>query len=290
MIQSMTGFGKACIELPGKKINIEIKSLNGKQLDINARIPSLYREKELEIRGILSKVIERGKVDLYIYVDYLDKTISSTISSVAVESYFGQIKTISEHLNISMPQDWFSVILRLPETIKTETGELGDEEWEYLKEGLEIALEAFVQFRKQEGAMLEDVLLKNIRRIEALLSEVDNYESERIEKIKSKILESQKKIESVSFDTNRFEQELIYYIEKLDVNEEKSRLKNHLDYFVQTMNEDDSQGRKLGFIAQEIGREINTLGSKANHAEMQKLVVQMKDELEQIKEQILNVL
>lgn len=290
MIQSMTGFGKTCIELPNKKINVEIRTLNSKQLDINTRIPILYRDKELEMRGLLSRAIERGKVDFTIQVENLDKVLSSTINPNAVECYYEQIKSLSEKLNINLPDDCLSIILRLPETIKTDALELNENEWEEIKKAIASALDSLNCFRRQEGSMLEKVFEKKISNIDNLLSQVEKYEAERIEKIKSRISESFKKADLTTYDENRLEQELIYYIEKLDINEEKSRLKNHLDYFLKTMQDENAQGRKLGFITQEIGREINTLGSKSNHAEMQKIVVQMKDELEQIKEQILNVL
>lgn len=290
MIQSMTGFGKATTELPNKKISIEIKSLNSKQLDLNTRIPSIYREKEIEIRNILSQKIVRGKVDFCIYIEHIDKNISSKINQGAVESYSEQIKEIAGKLNLNVPEDWFSIILKLPETIKTEISELNDQEWEVVKSTIQEALSNFIAFRTQEGCMLENVLKGNINAIAELLKEVEKYDSERVERIKTKIYDAIKKFELTAHDENRFEQELIYYIEKLDVNEEKTRLTNHLKYFVETLESEQNQGKKLGFIAQEIGREVNTLGSKSNHAEMQKIVVQMKDELEQIKEQILNVL
>jgi uncharacterized protein (TIGR00255 family) len=290
MIQSMTGFGKAVVELSGKKISIEIKSLNSKQLDLNARIPNTYREKELEIRAILSQVIERGKVDFYIVIEHTDTNISSQINQAAIESYYAQIKEASEKLNIAVPDDWFSLILRLPETIKTDVSEWDENEWEVVKKTLFEALKTFNKFREQEGAMLEKVFTDKIKAIESLLKEIEQYELERIEHIKLKIQEAIKKLEITNYDENRFEQEMIYYIEKLDINEEKARLSNHLKYFAETMKNEKKQGRKLGFIVQEIGREINTLGSKSNQADMQRVVVRMKDELEQIKEQILNVL
>ncbi|MDL2224382.1 YicC family protein [Bacteroidales bacterium OttesenSCG-928-M06] len=290
MIQSMTGYGKAITELPNKKISIEIKSLNSKQLDINTRVPNIYREKEIEIRNILSQSIERGKVDFSIYIEHLDTQISSRVNSNAIESYHSQIKEIADKLNINEPSDWFSTLLRLPETIKTEIAELDEKEWEIVKATIQKALSGFTEFRMQEGKMLEKIFEEKIKTISTLLAEVEKYDSDRIEKIKQKIQESIKKLELISFDENRFEQEMIYYVERLDVNEEKSRLNNHLNYFIETMKNEKNQGRKLGFITQEIGREINTLGSKSNHAEMQKIVVRMKDELEQIKEQVLNTL
>ncbi|MDH8700806.1 uncharacterized protein (TIGR00255 family) [Dysgonomonadaceae bacterium PH5-43] len=290
MVQSMTGYGKAVAELPNKKISVEIKSLNSKQIDINTRIPHIYREKDIEIRNILSQHIVRGKVDFAIYFDNTEGQLSSKINTPAIESYYCQIKQIADKLNIAEPADFFSVALRLPETVKTEVVELDEQEWSAIKATILEALKNFSDFRAQEGVMLNNIFNEKIESIANLLKEIEKYDSERIEKIKQKMLESAKKAETISFDNNRFEQELIYYIERLDVNEEKTRLNNHLQYFIETMNTEENQGRKLGFIAQEIGREINTLGSKSNHAEMQKIVVQMKDELEQIKEQVLNTL
>jgi uncharacterized protein (TIGR00255 family) len=290
MIQSMTGFGKTIAELPNKKISVEIKSLNSKQLDLSTRIPNAYRDKEIEIRNLLSQTIERGKVDFVIYFENVETNISSKINTGAIETYYRQIRETAEKLELDVPSDWFSVMLRLPESIKTELVELDDTEWKAVKNTILTALKSFTAFRTQEGAMLEKVFKAKIEAIANLLEDIEKYDSERIEKIKTRLSESIKKLDIPSYDENRFEQEMIYYIERLDVNEEKSRLNNHLKYFLETMETEKSQGRKLGFIAQEMGREINTLGSKSNHAEMQKIVVQMKDELEQIKEQILNVL
>jgi uncharacterized protein (TIGR00255 family) len=290
MIQSMTGFGKAIVELPGKKISIEIKSLNSKQLDLNVRTPNIYREKELEIRTILSQTIERGKVDFYITLEHSGGVIPSLINQTVVENYYEQIKEIAVKLNVTIPSDWFSVLLRLPETIKTDLSEWDENEWIAVKKTIFQALDAFNEFRDQEGRMLEKIFTSKIDNIKNLLTEIEKYEQERILHIKTKIQEAIKKLEITNYDENRFEQEMIYYIEKLDINEEKTRLGNHLKYFIETMNKEKRQGRKMGFIVQEMGREINTLGSKSYQAEMQKAVVQMKDELEQIKEQILNVL
>jgi len=290
MIQSMTGFGKVTMELPGKKLSVEIKSLNSKQLDVSTRIPNAYRDKEIEIRSLLSQTIERGKVDFSIYLDSGDTNVSSKINQMAVEMYYNQIYDTAQRLQIDLPYDWFSVLLRLPDAVKTEFIELDETEWIIVKKTIQDALKTFVAFRVQEGMMLEKVFRTKIETIAGLLQEIDACDLERIEKIKTRLHESIKKLDISNYDENRFEQEMIYYIERLDVNEEKSRLENHLKYFLETMDNETSQGRKLGFIAQEMGREINTLGSKSNHAEMQKMVVRMKDELEQIKEQILNVL
>lgn len=286
----MTGFGKVTTELPGKKISVEIKSLNSKQLDINTRIPNAYRDKEIEIRSLLAQTIERGKVDFSIYSDGFDTNISSHINPVAIETYAQQIWDVAQTLELPPPTDWFPLLLRLPDAVKTETAELDEDEWVIIKRAINRALDAFIAFRKQEGAMLEGVFRAKVGAIADMLETTDGYLLERTEKIKARLYESLRKLELSGYDENRFEQEMIYYIERLDVSEEKARLDNHLKYFMETMENEKSQGRKLGFIAQEMGREINTLGSKSNHAEMQKIVVQMKDELEQIKEQILNVL
>jgi len=290
MIQSMTGFGKAEKELPSKKITVEIKSLNSKQLDLSTRIPNIYKEKEMEIRNRISQTIERGKVDLLIYIDNNDKSISTKINADAVENYYNQIRSIAETLEISMPEDCFTSILRLPEALKTETAELDENEWKEIQQTIEEAILAFTDFRNQEGVGLQKILASNIKNIGLLLKEIEPYEPERIEKVKLRFSEALQKLDSGPFDEGRLAQEVVFYIEKLDINEEKNRLENHLNYFIETMNNEKSQGRKLGFIAQEIGREINTLGSKANHTEIQQIVVRMKDELEQIKEQVLNVL
>jgi len=289
MILSMTGYGKAETEFNNKKITVEIKSLNSKQFDVSLRIPSIYRDKEIEIRNKLFQTIERGKVDFTIVIDSSDKISANKINRNAIENYCEEIKEISQTLKISEPEDWFSLLMRLPDVIKAETTELNDEEWEILKQTIDEALKALVQFRVQEGEMLEKVFIEKIKNIELLSKEIEKFESERIEKTKMRILESFRKLE-IMHDENRFEQEMVFYIERLDISEEKARLGNHLNYFSETMANEKNQGRKLGFIVQEIGREINTLGSKSNHADMQKIVVQMKDELEQVKEQILNVL
>jgi uncharacterized protein (TIGR00255 family) len=286
----MTGFGKVTAELPSKKVTIEIKSLNSKQFDLNARISAVYREKEIEIRNELLQALERGKIEFSIYIENIGKDTTAKINLPVVESYFEQIKTLSEHLHLAEPSDWFPMLLRMPDVIKNDIAELDESEWATIHNAIDEAIRQLISFRTQEGAMLQKLFEGKIANIAELLLQIDRYEGDRMEKIKSRILENLKKINEVDYDENRFEQELIYYIEKLDVNEEKSRLDNHLKYFIDTLNQGHGQGKKLGFIAQEIGREVNTLGSKSNHAEMQKIVVQMKDELEQIKEQVLNVL
>ena len=289
MILSMTGYGKAETEYINKKITVEIKSLNSKQFDVNLRIPSIYRDKEIEIRNKLSQTIERGKVDFTIFIDNSDKLPASKINRSAIESYCEEIKLIAESLKIHEPVDWFSVLIRLPDVIKTEVAELDENEWEIMKQTIDDALKNLIQFRVQEGEMLEKVFVEKINNISLLAKEIEQYELERVERMKIKIQDSFRKLE-LTYDENRFEQEMVYYIERLDISEEKARLGNHLNYFSETLTNEKNQGRKLGFIIQEIGREINTLGSKSNNADMQKIVVQMKDELAQMKEHILNVL
>jgi len=286
----MTGFGKVTAELPTKKVTVEIKALNSKQLDLSTRIPNIYKEKEMEIRSLLLQSLERGKIEFSIYLEYIGKDIPTQINVVAVENYYNQIKDIASKLNIDVPNDWFQTLLRMPEAIKSEVAEVDETEWEVILVTVKESIAQLNSFRKQEGQMLSDLFEKKIANIDTLLESISAYEGERIEKIKVRIMDNLEKIAEKDYDKNRFEQEMIYYIEKLDVNEEKNRLENHLKYFISTLKEGKGQGKKLGFIVQEIGREINTLGSKSNHAEMQKIVVQMKDELEQIKEQVLNVL
>lgn len=290
MIQSMTGFGKVTTELPTKKVTIEIKALNSKQMDIFARIPPVYREKEMEIRSVLSKRLERGKVEFVITTENIGKDIATKINASVVESYKEQIEEIAEALNINQPEDWFPTLLRLPDVIKTEMVDADEEEWFIVYEAINQAINKLCEFRIQEGEMLFGLFVRKIENIAELLKQIEPYEKERVEKIKNRIMENLQNVPEVQVDANRLEQEMIYYMEKLDINEEKNRLDNHLRYFMETLHNSCGQGKKLGFIVQEIGREVNTLGSKSNQAEMQKIVVLMKDELEQIKEQVLNVL
>lgn len=292
MIQSMTGYGKATAELSDKKINVEIKSLNSKAMDLSTRIAPLYREKEIEIRNEIAKALERGKVDFSLWIDKKDACeLITPINQDVVVAYYERIRTISETTGIPAPEDWFSTLLRMPDVMtKNDIQELSEEEWKAVHATVLQAIQNLVDFRIQEGAALAKKFREKISNIAKLLTSVDPYEKERVEKIKERITDALEKTISVDYDKNRLEQELIYYIEKLDINEEKQRLSNHLKYFINTMEDGSGQGKKLGFIAQEMGREINTLGSKSNHAEMQKIVVQMKDELEQIKEQVLNVM
>jgi hypothetical protein len=291
MILSMTGYGKASIAHKDKKITVEIKSLNSKTFDLSARIAPLYREREMEIRNILSKSIERGKVDFSIWIEKENGNDATPINAALVNNYYEQIKAISSQTGIEEPKDWFSLLLRMPEVMtRTEVEELTEEEWKAVQNAVNLALEQFTNFRKQEGLALYNKFTEKINNIAQLLKDIEPYEQMRVEKIKQRILDGLKTLPEVDYDKNRLEQELIYYIEKLDINEEKQRLTNHLKYFIDTMNEGHGQGKKLGFIAQEMGREINTTGSKSNQAEMQNIVVRMKDELEQIKEQVLNIL
>lgn len=290
MIQSMTGFGKASAELERRKVTVEIKSLNSKQLDLSVRMPNLYKEHEMEIRNLLSRELERGKVDFLIYIENIGSETATQINQNQLEGYYSQIKESSQKLGIETPTDWFQTLLRLPDVLKYESQEVDEEEWKAVMDIIRKAIKQLQEFRKQEGAMLQNLFEEKIANISSLLIEIEPFEAERVDKIKVRITEALQKIEDFDYDKNRFEQEMIYYIEKLDINEEKSRLSNHLSYFLKTMENGSGQGKKLGFISQEIGREVNTMGSKSNHADMQQIVVRMKDELEQIKEQVLNVL
>ena len=291
MIQSMTGYGKAVVTYKEKKINVEVKSLNSKALDLSTRIAPLYREKEMEMRQVIAKALERGKVDFSIWVEKDELVAATPINTALVDNYYRQIKDMAAALGVPEPQDWFATLLRLPDvTTRTEEETLTEEEWKAARQAIEEAIANLVAFRKQEGEALHKKFTEKIDNIAILLSSIETYEKLRVEKIRAKIVEGLNQIPGVDYDKNRLEQELIYYIEKLDISEEKQRLSNHLKYFTETMNEARPNGKKLGFIAQEMGREINTTGSKSNLAEMQNIVVKMKDELEQIKEQVLNVL
>ena len=287
----MTGYGKAVATYGTKKIYAEVKSLNSKAIDLSTRIAPLYREKEMEIRTLVAQQLERGKIDFSLWIEEESTALATPINKALVESYYQQIKAISEATGIPEPADWYATLLRMPDVLtRTEVKELTDEEWAVARSVVEEAVEKLMDFRRQEGAALEKKFCEKLDNIAALLASIEPYEVERTEKIRERILDSLQKNLAVEYDKNRFEQELIFYIEKLDINEEKQRLTNHLSYFRQTMSEGHGQGKKLGFIAQEMGREINTTGSKSNHAEMQIIVVKMKDELEQIKEQVLNVM
>ena len=291
MIQSMTGYGKAVVAFKEKKIHVEIKSLNSKQLDLNTRIAPLYREKEMEMRQMVAEALIRGKVDMSVWVEKDTSVDPTPINAQLVENYYQQIKAIADKTGIPTPEDWFYTLLRMPDVMtKTDVEELDDEEWKVVKGGVAEALKNLVDFRTQEGAALQKKFTEKIDNIAKLMGEIEPYEKSRVQKIKARIIDCLQQIPTADYDKNRLEQELIYYIEKLDISEEKQRLANHLKYFRDTMNEPAGQGKKLGFIAQEMGREINTTGSKSNQAEMQNIVVKMKDELEQIKEQVLNAL
>ena len=287
MIKSMTGFGKASVAQKGKKITVEIRSLNSKQLDLNLRFSSYYREKENEIRQEISKIAERGKIDFSIYSEQNTHAATVTINRKLAKAYHKELHSLAKELKAD-DEDILSLILKMPDVFKGEKEEMTDKEWKLVKSCINKAINEFSKFRSDEGKTLGKDLTKRISSISKLLQDVIALDEKRIPSVRERL---QKGVDEFKekIDQNRFEQELIYYIEKLDITEEKVRLKTHLDYFLKTMNE-DSSGRKLGFITQEIGREINTIGSKANDAPIQKLVVQMKDELEKIKEQINNVL
>ncbi|MDE6556517.1 MAG: YicC family protein [Duncaniella sp.] len=292
MLYSMTGFGKAVTELPDKKITVEIKSLNSKQVDMAARVPSQLREVELELRNRVATGLVRGKIDLTVSIENIGPdTNQVSLNTQMLESYKKQVEEVSDKLGIGVPTDWYQVLLRFPDVMKTETQtELSAEDVEAVFATLSSAIEAVKAHRRAEGEKLEAFFRLRLDRISALLADVPRHEGERVARIRARMEEGLQKLQGVDFDRSRLEQEMFFYIEKLDVNEEKQRLAQHISYFDETMREDDAQGKKLGFIAQEMGREINTLGSKSNHSEMQHLVVMMKDELEQIKEQVLNVM
>ena len=296
MIQSMTGYGKSVANFNGKKIHVEIKSLNSKALDLSTRISPLYREKEIEIRNYIATELERGKVDFVLWTEK-DETQSATpINTALVLDYFKQIKELSSTLNLDMSglqssSEWMKTLLRMPEVLtRTEIEELTDEEWAVVFTAVKEAVANLIDFRKQEGIALAKKFQEKIDNISTLLASIEPFEKERTEKIRQRIIANLTQFVGIDYDNNRLEQEMIYYIEKLDISEEKQRLTNHIKYFAETMETGHGQGKKLGFIAQEMGREINTTGSKSNQAEMQNIVVKMKDELEQIKEQVLNVL
>lgn len=292
MIQSMTGYGKADVHYNGKKIHVEVKSLNSKSMDLSTRIAPLYREKEMELRQLLSKSLERGKVDFTLWVEKDETSVAGTINAEVVANYVGQIRQICKAQSLPEPENVWEVVLRMPEAVQVNTAEeLTDEEWQVVLSAVNEAIAGLVAFRKQEGEALYKKFTEKVDNIERLLGEIEPYETGRVDKIRQRLLERLQELKGVDYDKNRLEQELIYYIEKLDISEEKQRLTNHLRYFRETMQESErGLGKKLGFIAQEMGREINTTGSKSNQAEMQNIVVKMKDELEQIKEQVLNVM
>ncbi len=287
----MTGYGKAMLETAHRKITVEVKTLNSKQADINTKLPWIYKEKELEVRNMILRKLERGKIDLYVSFDAMDEEPALVINKNIVKNYYGQMKEISEELGLKSENDLLSIVMRLPETLKTERPELTEEEWNQVSGLINDALTMTDLYRLEEGKALEADLLKSVNRIRQYLENLGSVEGERITRMHDKLTASlQEAVGAENVDQNRFEQELIYYLEKLDINEEKVRLKKHCDYFMETIDGAGLNGKMLNFISQEMGREINTIGSKANDAAMQKLVVMMKDELERIKEQSLNVL
>lgn len=286
MIQSMTGFGKASLQLPTKKITVEIKSLNSKGLDLNTRMPSVFREMELGLRNQISQRLERGKVDFSLYVEVTGEETTSKINVPIVKGYINQMKAV---IPTADETELMKMAVRMPDALKTERDEIDENEWKQIQTVIDEALENIANFRKDEGASLEKEFQLRIANINNLMNEAVSYDAERVETVKTRLRTALDELK-VNVDENRFEQELIFYLEKYDITEEKVRLGNHLNYFLETLNGTEANGRKLGFITQEMGREINTMGSKSNHSEMQKLVVMMKDELEKIKEQVLNVL
>lgn len=291
MILSMTGYGKSVAEYKGKRITAEIRSLNSKALDLSTRVAPIYREREMEIRAMVSRRLERGKVDFSLWVEQDEAAEAARVNLPVALAYKNEIAEASQALGIAEPADWWPLLMRLPDVVeKAPQQELTDEEWQVAAGAVEAAIDALVQFRQQEGEALQRKFQEKLDRIGQLLSDIEPYEKSRVSKIRQRIEDGLAAIPAVEYDRGRLEQEMIYYIEKLDISEEKQRLANHLRYFCETMEEGHGQGKKLGFIAQEMGREINTTGSKSNLSEMQNLVVMMKDELEQIKEQVLNVM
>jgi len=286
----MTGFGKQETELPGKKITIELRSLNSKQLDINTRLPSLYREKELELRGLIGRALKRGKIDLSVHLEYTGEETNYIINKDAASDYYRHLIEIDAGLEKNKTTDFLSVIMRLPDVIRPEKEELDEEEWMTVENAVKKATDNVIDFRIREGDSLISDFRKRIKIILENLEKIEPFEEKRIENIRVKLLNQLKEADELNFDENRLEQELIYYLEKLDITEEKLRLRKHCEHFNEVLENEKSQGKKLGFIVQEIGREINTLGSKANHAEIQRIIVGMKDELEKIKEQLMNIL
>ena len=287
----MTGYGKADAEFQGKKIHVEIKSLNSKALDLTTRVAQLYREKEMEMRAMIQSSLERGKVEFSLWVEKGETVTAASINCNIVAAYAQQIKEISDKLGWNFPADPWSVIVRLPEITQSNAVEkLSEEEWGVVRQDVQEAIDHLVAFRKQEGVALAAKFAEKLDNIAALMEQIVPFEQSRVAKIRERLETRLEELKGVDYDKNRLEQELIYYIEKLDISEEKQRLANHLNYFRETMQNGHGQGKKLGFIAQEMGREINTTGSKSNQAEMQNIVVKMKDELEQIKEQVLNVM
>ena len=288
----MTGYGKASVVFQGKKITAEVKSLNSKALDLSTRVAPIYREKEMEIRAMITQALERGKVEFNLWIEQQEQADACPINGELVAAYYRQMVNISKKYGIPEPDDYWKTLIRMPDVLLRNDAqqELSEEEWQVAHDAVQQAIDQLMAFRRQEGAALQKKFEEKLDNIAALLASIEPYEKQRVEKIRQRIMDGLASIPDVEYDKNRLEQEMIYYIEKLDINEEKQRLANHLQYFRATMEEGHGQGKKLGFIAQEMGREINTTGSKSNLAEMQNIVVKMKDELEQIKEQVLNVM
>ena len=287
----MTGFGKAEANFQGKKIIVEVKALNSKSLDLSTRIAPIYREKDIQIRQTIAAKLIRGKVDFSLWTERDTTPEAIPVNTTLAEQYYKQLRAMTQNMGMPEPADWLTLLLRMPDVMsRTETEELTEEEWNVVQQVMDEALQHLIDFRKQEGAALQHKFAEKLDNIQRLLTDIEPYEKGRVEKIRARIIDGLQAIPEVDYDKNRLEQELIYYIEKLDISEEKQRLNNHLKYFRETMESEEAQGKKLGFIAQEMGREINTTGSKSNQAEMQNIVVMMKDELEQIKEQVLNAL
>lgn len=291
MLLSMTGFGRSVVELPSKKIIVEIKSLNSKQLDLSMRLPASMRDKEIELRNYVSHRVERGKVELTMWIENLQGESSIQFNLEMMKAYKAQYEQMRDALGLPEPTDWYTLLLRFPDSVKAEIpASAAEQDYQGAHKAVEEAVEALMTYRGAEGSKLEDFFGRRVDRISELLGQIPQFEMERVAHIRSRIIDNLGKLPKVEYDRGRLEQEMIFYIEKLDINEEKQRLAQHINYFRETMAGPAGQGKKLGFISQEMGREINTMGSKSNHAEMQKLVVRMKDELEQIKEQVLNVM
>lgn len=290
MIYSMTGYGKGCASSDAKTITVEIKSLNSKQFDLVLRIPAMFRENELELRNCLGAFMQRGKVEATVAMESLNAELTDTLNFEILRRYKEQIVRLADELQIALPTDWYATLLRMPDAMIAKTAEMSEDDKKALFEATDKAMTAHAEFRAREGAKLETFFREKIANISTLLKQTDDFEEERVPKIRQRLTEQLSKLQTIEYDKGRLEQELIFYIEKLDVTEEKVRLNSHLGYFLETLDAKPGQGKKLGFIAQEMGREINTLGSKANSADLQQLAVRMKDELEQIKEQVLNVL
>jgi uncharacterized protein (TIGR00255 family) len=295
MITSMTGYGRAVVEIPGKKFTIEIKSLNSKQPDISLKMPGMFREKELEVRNLLTQKLERGKIDLFISTEYTGETLNYTINRPLARKYFEELRELAAELDEKKDDPLLPLVLKMPDVLQTHRDEINEQDWLTLLQGIEETISQLIEFRENEGRILEKDIRTRVELIHSYLNDIAPFEPERISEVRERLQKGFENFGKTEWNTalpdqNRFEQELIFYLEKLDITEEKVRLKKHCDYFIETMDEPRSQGKKLGFVTQEMGREINTIGSKANHSEIQKIVIRMKDELEKVKEQMLNIL